>query len=223
MICIFVCDTITNIKTAEIAEVVMESTVYTKIYAPPPWNRREILRYAGVHGDAPDIEPLLDSCIAEAEKALAYKVCFSVFPLKTEGAELDLGFAKTSSAHLRKNLAECGQTVLFAATVGVGIDRLISRYSKVSPAKALIFQAIGAERIESLCEAFARDVAKECATRNMCARPRFSPGYGDLPLEMQNDIFAALSCPCKIGLTLNASLLMSPTKSVTAIIGIKPV
>ena len=51
-------------------------------------------------------------------------------------------------------------------------------------------------------------------------KPRFSPGYGDLSLEMQRDIFRVLDCPRKIGLTLNESLLMSPSKSVTAIIGI---
>lgn len=51
-------------------------------------------------------------------------------------------------------------------------------------------------------------------------RPRFSPGYGDLPLALQRDIFHALDCARKIGLTLNDSLMMSPAKSVTAIIGI---
>ena len=44
--------------------------------------------------------------------------------------------------------------------------------------------------------------------------------YGDLPLEMQKDIFNVLDCSKRIGLTLNESLLMSPSKSVTAIIGI---
>ena len=51
-------------------------------------------------------------------------------------------------------------------------------------------------------------------------KPRFSPGYGDLPLSMQTDIFRVLDCPRKVGLTLNNSLLMSPSKSVTAIMGI---
>ena len=54
----------------------------------------------------------------------------------------------------------------------------------------------------------------------MQLRPRFSPGYGDLPLELQKDVFRVLDCPRKIGLSLNESLLMSPSKSVTAIIGI---
>ncbi len=198
----------------------MENTVYTKIYAPPPWDKKEILRYAGVRGEAPELEAMLSACIAEAERELTYKVCFALFPLKTEGEGLDFGFAKTGSAALRKNLAGCEKILLFAATVGLGIDRLITKYSRLSPAKALMLQAIGTERIESLCEAFEADVQKELEQKGLAAKPRFSPGYGDLPLEMQKDIFSVLDCPRKIGLTLNASLLMSPTKSVTAIIGI---
>jgi cobalamin-dependent methionine synthase I len=148
-------------------------------------------------------------------------VCFAHFPVRHDGEYIDLGFAKTNSANLRKNLEGCKSAVLFAATIGLGIDRLIARYSKISPAKALIFQSIGAERIEALCEAFVCDIHNECKKNGSALRPRFSPGYGDLPLDVQKNIFDALDCPRKIGLSLNESLLMSPTKSVTAIIGIK--
>ena len=48
--------------------------VYTKTYEAPPVDRREILRYAGVRGDAPEIEILLEECLAEAmDKERAYK------------------------------------------------------------------------------------------------------------------------------------------------------
>ena len=63
-------------------------------------------------------------------------------------------------------------------------------------------------------------LAEEHARVGKRTRPRFSAGYGDLPLGVQREIFAALDCPKHIGLTLNDSLLMSPTKSVTAIVGI---
>jgi len=93
---------------------------------------------------------------------------------------------------------------------------MIAKYGRISPVRALFFQAIGAERIESLCNAFCKDIKKD-----LNITPRFSPGFGDLPLELQKDIFFALQPHRNIGLTLNESLLMSPSKSVTAIIGIK--
>ena len=80
-----------------------------------------------------------------------------------------------------------------------------------------MLQAIGAERLESFCDIFCRDISCEY---NEKLRPRVSPGYGDIPLSMQKEIFSALDCSRKIGLSLNASLLMTPTKSVTAIVGI---
>lgn len=177
--------------------------IYTKIYEAPPFDRREILRYAGVRGDAPEIEVLLEECLAESADKLTYKVCYGEFPVSF--------FDSVGSEGLRKHLEGYNKAVIFAATVGIGIDRLIARYASVSPTRSLLFQAIGAERIEALCDLFNSEYGGS----------RFSPGYGDLPLEFQKNIFAALDCPRKIGLSLNESMLMSPSKSVTAIIGVK--
>lgn len=177
--------------------------IYTKTYDAPPIDRREILRYAGVRGDAPELEAILDVCIKESEDKLTYKVCYGEFSVSF--------FDSVDSKDLKKHLEGCNKVILFAATVGIGIDRLIARYASASPTKSLLFQAIGAERIEALCDEFNSDFVGS----------RFSPGYGDLPLEFQREIFKVLDCPKRIGLTLNESMLMSPTKSVTAIIGVK--
>lgn len=198
----------------------MSTVICVKSYSPPPVERREILRYAGAKDASPEITGIMEECLGEIEGKLACRVCFGEFPVKRHDGIIDLGFARTESSDLKKNLADCGRIVVFAATVGLELDRLIARYSRLSPVKALMFQAIGAERIEALCDVFSAEVSASAAREGLRTRPRFSPGYGDLPLAIQQDIFAALDCPKKIGLTLNESLLMSPSKSVTAIIGI---
>lgn len=181
--------------------------------ALPPLNRREIFRYARA-GDAGEREnALLDDCLAELLPHLSYRVVWAEYPVKTDGSLLDLGFTETVSADLAKNLRDCGRIVLFAATVGFAPDRLAQKYSRISPVKALFLESIGNERIEALCDVFCREFPG--------ARPRFSPGYGDLSLTLQREIIAALDCPRKIGLTLNESLLMSPSKSVTAVVGMQ--
>jgi len=192
-------------------------TVLVRTYDAPPVRRDEILRYAGVRGAAEEIAPLLAECLEEADSALTYSVCYTEFSIQRTEEILDLGFVTTASRDLRKNLSGCSSGFVFAATVGLSLDRLISRYATISPTKALLLQAIGAERIESLCEAFCRDLSAEVGEDLL--HPRFSPGYGDLPLALQKEIFALLDCPKRIGLHLNQSLLLSPTKSVTAIIG----
>ena len=195
-------------------------TVRTKTYPPPDFDRREILRYAGVRGQAPELEALAEQCIAECGGKLSYKVCWREFPVRRREGILDLGFAETSSAALGRNLTGCGSVVLFAATVGIGMDRQIARYSTISPARAVLLQALGTERIEALCDVFNEEITREQAAMGRETRPRFSPGYGDFPLEMQKKIFTVLDCPRKIGLFLNENLLMSPSKSVTALIGV---
>ena len=84
-----------------------------------------------------------------------------------------------------------------------------------------MLQALGSERVESLCNAFNKDIATKMSLENKTLAPRFSPGYGDLPLSLQTDIFKALNCTSKIGINLNSNLFMTPSKSVTAIIGIR--
>ncbi len=192
--------------------------IYTKNYPAPEINERECFRYAGadVHSVSSEERALFASCLQEVEQKLTYKVCWGRFPVKKTENGLDFGILQTDSKALMKNLEGCEEVIIFAATIGLEIDRLIRRYTNLSPAKALFFQAIGAERIESLCDAFCDELKGE----GLQLRPRFSPGYGDLPLELQKDIFRVLDCPRKIGLSLNESLLMSPSKSVTAIIGI---
>lgn len=191
-------------------------------FSLPPVNRREVLRYAGIREETPELASLLDETYALAAPHLTGKVCWTQFPVTRQQAVLDLGFTKTTSESLKRNLSGCDRIVVFAATLGLGLDRLIARYGYQSPSTALMLQAIGAERIEALCDHFCEQLRLEASQTGLHPVPRFSPGYGDFPLELQKDIFRVLDCSRKIGLTLNESLLMSPSKSVTAIVGFSP-
>ena len=196
-------------------------TVYTKSYSPPPINQREILRYAGVGEPTDEILSLVNEVLAKIEGKLSYRVCYCEIPVKVDDGGVDFGFTYVKSNSLAKNLLGCESAVLFAATLGLELDRTLHRLSATSPSKALILQAIGAERIEALCNAFNGEIKENTALEHCSTRPRFSPGYGDLGIEFQRDIFSILDCSKKIGLSLTESLLMSPSKSVSAIIGIK--
>ena len=184
---------------------------------PPAWNDREILRYARILDPDVRSRELMEECKAEASPVLSYRVCYTVLDAVCENGAVSLGHIVCASRTLTEALRGADRAVIFAATVGAPFDLLIRRYSALSPAKAAVLQAIGAERAESLCDAFCEMFA--CSADRRLA-PRVSPGYGDIPLSMQREIFALLDCPRKIGLTLNDSLLMSPSKSVTAIAGI---
>ena len=196
--------------------------ISVQTFSLPPVNRQEVLRYAGAKTETPELSGLLDNALLEAAPLLSGKVCWMEFSVRNDGDLLDLGFTKITSHSLCRNLSGCDRMVVFAATLGLGLDRLITRYGHLSPAKALVLQAIGTERVEALCDTFCAQIRQNFAKTGLHPAPRFSPGYGDLPLELQKDIFRVLDCPRTIGLTLNQSLLMSPSKSVTAIVGLRP-
>ena len=181
-------------------------------YAAPPLCREEIWRYAGVKEPTAELEKLLEDCLSLAEGKLSYRVCAE------EGSALPFGDERFPL--LEEHLRGCERVILFAATVGGELDRLIAREQLLSPAKAVLLSAIGAERVEALCDAFCADVEVEAKKRGLYPRSRYSPGYGDLPLRVQKDFFRTLDLTRKLGMTLNESLLMYPTKSVTAIIGL---
>ncbi|MBQ7326232.1 MAG: Vitamin B12 dependent methionine synthase activation subunit [Clostridia bacterium] len=199
----------------------IDNLVFVKSFSLPPVDRRETLRYAGVREEIPEITSLLDSCIVEVDGRLSAKVCYREYELSTLDAYLDLGFARTDSRALRKALDGCKKIILFCATVGVDMDRLIARYSIASPSRSVMLQAIGTERVETLCDEFCKQIKEEKISFGQSVTKRFSPGYSDLPLALQRDIFSALNPEARIGVVLNESLIMTPSKSVTAIIGIK--
>ncbi|MCQ2551504.1 MAG: Vitamin B12 dependent methionine synthase activation subunit [Clostridia bacterium] len=190
----------------------MEEIVLVKKYTDKdigPINVKEVLRYMG----QPEEEGLdIEEMVKEVAKAkLGYRVAF----FRTEGT-----IFADESRNLAKVMAGCHSTYLMAATLGVEMDRLIAKYSKVSPTKALILDAIGTERVEALCDRFCLDMNSNEISRGNSLTKRYSPGYGDFKLENQAEIFKLLDCPKRIGLTLTDSLLMSPTKSVTAVMGV---
>lgn len=186
-------------------------------YAAPPICCKEILRYASCKEDCKTVSELIDSCILESDGKIQYKVCYTVLPAEVKTDVCYLGNFEFNSSKLASNLKGCKEVLVFAASLGIEFDRLLAKYSKLSPAKALILQAFGAERIEALCDSFCEDITKELSCSS---RPRFSPGYGDLDLSAQKTLFSILDCQKKIGVSLNESLLISPSKSVTAIMGL---
>ena len=185
-----------------------------------PFDEKEILRYAMLPSFAPKPEELpLQECLNATKGAARCRAVWRRYPLARDGETLDLGFARTDSRDLRDHLEGCGEIVLFACTAGAETDRRIARAKLASPARGLLMHAIGAQQVEGACDRLCGRLAEQFPDRRLT--DRYSPGYGDLPLEMQRDVMEALDCGRTIGITLTDSLLMTPSKSVTAIIGMK--
>lgn len=182
-------------------------------------DRKQTLIFLGYSGvkSLEGVEDVYAECEKMLLETLTPKACYTTFDIAFCGEEIDLGFTKTTSHSLALNLKGCKKIALFAATVGAGVDRLIVKYNKLSSARAVILQALGASAVEGWCDEVNAHITREYGQ----TKPRFSCGYGDLPLSMQRDIFKTLNVTKNLGITLTNGDLMIPSKSVTAIIGIK--
>lgn len=187
-------------------------------------NRKEICRYLGIRHGNPDpaTSDLVESVISELMAAVQLREFHQDFPLsmlQDEDHTIDLSCFRTQSRSLEKNLRGCSRVIVMAATIGSKVDLLLRRYSLTQTSRGVVMQAASAGFIESWCNLICDRLKTEYAKKGLFLRPRFSPGYGDFPLENQKDIFQALQVEKRVGIALTDSLLMLPSKSVTAVIG----
>ncbi|MEG2570430.1 MAG: vitamin B12 dependent-methionine synthase activation domain-containing protein [Clostridia bacterium] len=182
--------------------------------------KSEVLRYLGCTEADARLSQEVDEAIAGIAAAAQPKSRYMRLPLEISGEEVTAGRMHAISKNLAKNLVGCREIILFAATLGAGADAEIRKFSHIAMSRAVILQAAASAYIEEFCDECEENIRAEMAKEGLSLRPRFSPGYGDFPLACQREIVEMLDCPRKIGLTLTEHLMLAPSKSVTAVIGL---
>ncbi len=174
----------------------------------------EYLGYFGAKADAATLG-MIEECKKEFLECVDYKACISKVQCCEENGRICLEFMQSESKSLAGNLKNCRTAFVFAATTGSAVQRLIAKNSVISPLKGIITDSIGSAAIEALCDYINRSVGD-----TDYLRPRFSPGYGDLSLGCQQLLLDFLDAKKLIGLALTDAGMLTPVKSVTAIIGL---
>lgn len=185
-------------------------------------DRREALIYLGYKGGAisEDAAADIERCERLLMETARPRAVWKMFMLMPDGTFAGSDF-RPQGGDIRALLSGCGSAVLMAATLGNEVEALIRRAQVKSMADAVILDACASAAIENVCDNLCADIEKELSPQYLT--DRFSPGYGDLPLTQQGELFRVLDVTRRIGVTLSASGLMLPQKSVTAILGVSPV
>ena len=190
--------------------------------APLSIDPNEVLRYLG-GGHAVPPEALLDEidrCGRQLLNAVTPKVIWHAFPLSDfslEGTRVHL-----SGQDIRRHLDGCTHCVLLAATLGLEAEQLIRRAQARDLSQAVSLDGCASAAIECLCDQVEDYLRKKVEEQGQFLTGRYSPGYGDLPLQLQSDLCALLDTQRRLGLTVSANHLLLPRKSVTALLGISP-
>jgi hypothetical protein len=190
---------------------------------------REALRYLGYGNNACDeaTRALIDACFEElktANKAHAY----GVFELGMAEGEPDdqrvtlRGGGDIKSKSLRRHFDGCRKVAVMCATLGSAVDYMLLRYGRTDVRHQVVLHACAAAAIEAYCDEIEDKIRAEAKNDGFNTVSRFSPGYGDLSLEYQPLLLRLVQAEKRIGLTATESLVLVPSKSVTALIGFTP-
>jgi hypothetical protein len=184
-------------------------------------NIDEALRYLGVRGAVPDeLRRQTEAAAARLEASLSPRYVYQVFPLERCGEGIRLSGTETvlTGASSGVMLADCREAALLACTLGAQFDAMLLREQARDMGNAAILDACGSAYVEAGCDEAERELASRLP--GMYLTDRFSPGYGDLPLDVQRALGNALNMEKLLGLHVTESLMLNPVKSVTAVIGI---
>jgi hypothetical protein len=186
--------------------------------------RKEVLRYLGYRNQIVDekLEELVCGCMEELKGIAAPKYICRTLRITSRDWSISLedGLFELPGKAISRHLNGSGECILMAATLGSEIDKKIRYYEKIDLAKALILDACATAFIEAVCDRVCKDIEKNELPVGKHLTFRFSPGYGDLPIDIQKGFLEVLNAGKRIGLTASSTNILLPRKSVTAVIGI---
>lgn len=189
--------------------------------------KSEVLRYLGHRGQeiSPELDRLIDEMSKRCLEIAKPRYFWRAFEL-TEDENGQPELAGTGVVFLgrdiKKHLAGAVACVVMAATLGFEVEREMMRLSRRSAAGEVIFNAACTALVESVADRCQREAEEYARSRGLVTSYRYSPGYGDFPIEQQPEVLGVIEAGTRLGITLTDSMLMLPKKSVSALMGLYP-
>ncbi len=121
---------------------------------------------------------------------------------------------------IQQHLGKAEFVVILAATLGNEIDFAIRQAQQLDMTEAVLLDRAASLAIEEYLDLIENNLRNDYRQEGFYLTTRFSPGYGDLPLETGKRLLDLLDARRKIGLTVNQGGLMTPIKSVSCIMGV---
>ena len=170
---------------------------------------KRTLLYLNFRGEASEEQLSMVRKAIDEVKSVARPV-FTVKYYKIDDCPIDLNFDSLKTIF---DKGGSDSVAFLVSTLGSAVDRRIDRLKDSDPAKMVLFDAASNAYIEEVTNEYQKRLGLKSQTF------RFAPGYGDVPLSLQKQIFDNIPETSRMGLTLDGGCLMHPFKSMTGIIG----
>ena len=171
---------------------------------PAAIDRATALRYMGASGWTPEQTVLT----AAAPRAVYRRLPRTALPLENCGSDLT------------RHLQGCDEVLLLAATLGAEVDKLLRRMELTDIALAAAADALASVLLEQVCDELENEIRAQIEAQGVFMTGRYAPGYGDCPLDLNDELCLAVDSVRGCGLAVTPQHLLTPRKSTTAILGI---
>lgn len=188
-------------------------------------DKKEVLRYLGYKDQrySEALDGLIDDMRAEIVSISQYKYTYKIVDVVRDANGnvflKDQPFPLIGES-IQHHLKEAEKCVVMAATLGIAVEQRINYYSKVDLTKNFILDSCATQLIEEVCD-YVETVVRKDLKEPFNFTFRYSPGYGDYPITVQNQLVHFLDGYRKLGLSVTENHLLIPRKSVTALIGLQ--
>lgn len=186
--------------------------------------KKKILGYSGYRKGIELTEgsdERIEKCIEKVNRISQPRTNWRLFEIEEteEGILLKGTDCIFRGAKIKKHLSGCDKAVMMCGTIGPAFDREVAKQIVVDAATGIFLNSCGVVMIEKVMDNLQKTIDETLKEGHTGLR--YSPGYGDFPLETQKDFVKLLNMEKTVGIRLNSSLLMNPEKSVTAVAGIR--
>lgn len=191
--------------------------------------KHEVLRYLGYRSQelSYDMEKLIEETMGEAKELIRPRYTYKYFSFNSN-KEIILDKEEKTILFKHMDMAMIGKDIIehlnfskgfymLAVTLGMEIDKSIRYYEKLDLTKAIILDACGTAFIESMADFVCTKLTEELKKDNCVVTSRYSPGYGDFPIDIQREFLRIIDGEKLIGLTATKDNILIPRKSVTAV------
>jgi hypothetical protein len=198
--------------------------VITAIFNPAITNLNinEVKRYAGLQTMDFSTEILLEACRA-AKILIKPQAVWHIYPYHTQTATILAPSPLTLQGNsIKQHLAKTVSIAVLTVTIGEKLEtEAADCFSQGEYTKGFLLDAAGTTAVEAAADQACRIIASEAKLLGCQLTTRFSPGYGDFALNVQQAILD-LAGGANINVYATATAMLLPRKSITALIGLMP-
>jgi hypothetical protein len=183
----------------------------------------DVLRFqgyqAGVDVPSADVLALFDDALALGRALMRPRAVLRTLPVARDGDQLTAGGVTLTIPRIAERWSAVEEIVAGVCTIGDALERHASKlWDARELPLSMMLDSVGSGAVESLAEYVNDLLCQEALVRGVKVTNRVSPGYGGWDVAEQRLLWRL--CPGDaLGVTINDACFMSPTKTITILVG----